>query len=108
MYVLTLITGGAFSFIWLSLMLRDADRIAHRRAGEVAPFILPGMLVMHFILYAFIVGLSATNVVHYALVVMDLLLTISLIVLMVAFVLSVNSRVRAAQNLPRNFGDAIA
>ena len=52
MYLLVMVSGGLFSFVWLALMLRDANLAAGKRGGAVLSAIFLGLLAPYLLLYA--------------------------------------------------------
>ena len=97
MYLLVLVTGGAFAFIWLVLMMRDIRRgLRGRSAWPIFSIFLLGGLAVHIILLVMIIGSPFGSAIHRMLILPDVFVTLMLVSLEIAFVVAINNRINIA------------
>jgi hypothetical protein len=106
MYLLVLVSGGLFGFVWLLLMLRDANLAADKRgAWAVLSAIFLGLLALYLVLYAAMMshGLPMPAILFIPVIVLALTLT----GLWMSFVVIINNNIRHASGLAPSFTQAI-
>jgi len=100
MYLLVLLSGGLFSFIWLVLMLRDANLAAGKRGDPVLSTIFLGLLALYLVLYAAI--MTHTFPIPRMLIVPGEVLALTLFGLQMSFVVIINNKIRHVSGLARS------
>ena len=108
MYVLVLVTGGLFGFVWLALMMRDVDVVTGRRGGwSVLPLTLLGGLAAHLILLALIISFPPASATREALIVPDILLAAILLLLLFGGAVIIDNKIRLALGLRSSIREAL-
>jgi hypothetical protein len=105
MYLLVMVNGGLFSFVWLALMLRDANLAAGKRGGAVLSAIFLGLLAPYLLLYAAMMshGLPMPAI----LLVPAIVLALTLTGLWMSFLVIINNNIRRASGLAPSVTEAI-
>ena len=100
MYILTLATSGLVGFVWLVLMLRDANLAAGRRDGwPVLSKVFLGSLAMFYMVFVLIVSSPFASPTHRILIPPEILLAIVLLGMVMALVVTIRNRICVALNL---------
>lgn len=102
LYLLVLLTGGLFGFVWLAMMIRDVTSVLGDRRGWV---VLSNLLLfavgLHLVLLVLIIGSPLMSAFHRMLVIVDIPLVLLLIVLEIILILTISNKShRAIGSLP--------
>jgi hypothetical protein len=106
MYSLVLVSAGLFGFIWLVLMLRDANLAAAKRgAWTILSAIFLGLLALYLVLYAAMMshGFPMPAILFIPMIVLALTLT----GMWMSFVVIINNNIRHASGLAPSVAEAI-
>jgi hypothetical protein len=97
MYVLTLATGGLFAFVWLVLIMRDADRAVGRTEDSAVPtIILIGGLIAHLALFFLIISVPIAAAMRHYFILLDVAVAVLLFASLVIYVAIANKRISLA------------
>jgi hypothetical protein len=108
MYVLTLATGGLVGFVWVVLMLRDANLVTGRREGwPVLSKVFLGSLAVYYILFVLIISSPFASPIHRMLILPEVLLAIVLLGMVIALVVTIRNRICVALNFTPSAKDTI-